>query len=46
MLQRLTCMCVYVYALYRMVEPSSGQILIDGVNIQSLGVRHLRSKMR
>ncbi len=32
-------------ALFRMVEAESGRILIDGVDIATLGVRHLRSKM-
>ncbi|GLC46288.1 hypothetical protein PLESTB_000995200 [Pleodorina starrii] len=32
-------------ALFRMVEPESGFIAIDGVNISTLGLRHLRSVM-
>lgn len=32
-------------ALFRMVEAEAGRILIDGVDIATLGVRHLRSKM-
>lgn len=28
-----------------MVEPTSGKVLIDGVDISTLGLRHLRSKM-
>ncbi|GFH22354.1 ABC transporter, multidrug resistance associated protein, partial [Haematococcus lacustris] len=32
-------------ALFRMVEKEAGSIIIDGVDVSSLGVRHLRSKM-
>jgi len=32
-------------ALFRMVEAEEGAILIDGVDIRTLGVRHLRAKM-
>lgn len=32
-------------ALFRMVEPEGGRILIDGVDTSTLGLRHLRSKM-
>ncbi|KAG1673861.1 hypothetical protein FOA52_012886 [Chlamydomonas sp. UWO 241] len=32
-------------ALFRMVEPEGGRVLIDGVDTSTLGVRHLRSKM-
>ncbi|KAG1666954.1 hypothetical protein FOA52_004237 [Chlamydomonas sp. UWO 241] len=32
-------------ALFRMVEPASGRVLIDGVDCATLGVHHLRSKM-
>ncbi len=32
-------------ALFRMVEPEGGRVVIDGVDIATLGVRHLRSKM-
>lgn len=32
-------------ALFRMVEPESGSVMIDGVDTRTLGVRHLRSKM-
>lgn len=31
--------------LFRMVEPESGVITIDGVDISTLGLRHLRSQM-
>ncbi len=34
-----------VLALLSMVEAESGHILIDGVDIARLGLRHLRSKM-
>jgi ABC-type multidrug transport system fused ATPase/permease subunit len=32
-------------ALFRMVEPSSGAIIIDGVNISRLGLHDLRSNI-
>ncbi|GLI66142.1 hypothetical protein VaNZ11_009876 [Volvox africanus] len=32
-------------ALFRMVEAESGSVYIDGVNIATLGLRYLRSKM-
>lgn len=32
-------------ALFRMIEPCGGCIRIDGVDISTLGLRHLRSKM-
>lgn len=32
-------------ALFRMVEPEAGTVVIDGVDVSTLGVRHLRSKM-
>ena len=32
-------------ALFRMVEPESGSIIIDGVDVRTIGLYHLRSKM-
>ena len=32
-------------ALFRMVEPESGSIVIDGVDVRTIGLYHLRSKM-
>ena len=34
-----------VQTLFRLVEPSSGSILIDGMNIQQLGLDNLRSRI-
>lgn len=31
--------------LYRMVEPCGGRVLIDGVDVSVLGLRHLRGMM-
>jgi ATP-binding cassette subfamily C (CFTR/MRP) protein 1 len=31
--------------LFRLVEISSGSVLIDGVNISKIGLRHLRSRL-
>ena len=32
-------------ALFRMIEPEAGSVVIDGVDVKTLGVHHLRSKM-
>lgn len=34
-----------IQTLFRIVEPSVGQIMIDGVNICSIGVHDLRSRL-
>lgn len=32
-------------ALFRMIEPAEGQIVIDGINIATLGMHDLRSNL-
>lgn len=34
-----------IQALFRMVEAERGQIIIDGVNIKTVGLKDLRSKL-
>ncbi|KAI9085761.1 hypothetical protein K1719_032175 [Acacia pycnantha] len=34
-----------IQALFRLVEPSSGSIVIDGINIASIGLHDLRSRL-
>ncbi|KAM0947029.1 putative ABC-type xenobiotic transporter [Dioscorea sansibarensis] len=34
-----------IQALFRMVEPSEGKILIDGINISKIGLHDLRSRL-
>lgn len=34
-----------IQALFRIVEPAAGQIIIDGINISSTGQHDLRSRL-
>lgn len=34
-----------VQALFRIVEPAAGQIIIDGINISFIGLHDLRSRL-
>ena len=34
-----------IQALFRIIEPAAGQITIDGINISSIGLHDLRSKL-
>ena len=34
-----------IQALFRIVEPAAGQILLDGINISSIGLHDLRSRL-
>jgi ABC-type oligopeptide transport system ATPase subunit len=34
-----------IQALFRMIEPAAGQIMIDGINISLIGLHDLRSRL-
>ncbi|KAA8527046.1 hypothetical protein F0562_008725 [Nyssa sinensis] len=34
-----------IHSLFRLIEPAAGQILIDGINISSIGLHDLRSRL-
>ena len=34
-----------IQTLFRIVDPAAGQILIDGINISSIGLHDLRSRL-
>lgn len=36
---------ILLVSLLRIIEPSEGQILIDGIDTQSISLRHLRSRI-
>ena len=34
-----------IQALFRIIEPAAGQIMLDGINISSIGLHDLRSRL-